>query len=205
MFTFAGEILKVGDGEVPALSDLEAIVHYAVQQATNAPATTQTPTTGDGSLPSSTTTATSASYTTLAGLIEQVIPKTLARSLPQVTTVLATSDQHRTQTSTVPLAVPMAEALPPGAVQCLIIPTQQRTPTKGDGSLPTAAPTQPATTTCVQNLMERIKVLESDVMLQQRSTPMKMGDGSLPSLIPDQSLETSSAPGLTTTSKYVRT
>ncbi len=119
MFTFAGEILKVGDGEVP---HLEAIVHYAVQQATNAPATTQTPTTGDGSLPSSTTTATSASYTTLAGLIEQVIDKTLGSYLPQVTTI------------TVPPAVPMAKAFPPGAVQCLIIPTQQRTPTKGDGS-----------------------------------------------------------------------
>ncbi len=134
-----------------------------------------------------------------------MIDKTLASSLPQVTTVLATSDLHRTQTITVPPAEPMGEALPPGAVQCLIIPTQQRTPTKGDGSLPKAAPTQPATTACVQNLIERIKVLESNVMLQQRSTPMKMGDGSLPSLIPEQSQETSSAPGLTTTSKYVRT
>ncbi len=117
-----------------------------------------------------------------------------ASSLPQVTTI------------TVPPAVPMAEALPPGAVQCLLIPTQQRTPTEGDGSLPKPAPTTPAaTTTCVQNLMERIKALDSNVMLQQRSTPMKMGDGSLPSLIPEQSLETSSALGLTTTSKYVRT
>ncbi len=50
--------------------------------------------------------------------------------------------------------------------------------------------------------MERIKALESNVMLQQRSTPMNIGDGSL---IPEQSLETSLAPGLTTTSKYVRT
>ncbi len=147
MFTFAGEILQVGDGEVPTHSDLAAIVHYAVHQATNVPATMQTPTRGDGSLPSGTTTATSASYTTLTGLIEQVINKTLASSLPQVTSVLATSDVHLPQFVTVPPAEPMGEqALPPGAIQCVIIPTQQRTLTKGDGSLPKSAPTQPPTT-----------------------------------------------------------